>query len=110
MPYLESYVVEPQSINLLRWQDGTMIGKTRLVPDFKERFGAPYYVVHRAHLHSALHQRAMDLNVRVILNSRVDRYAAATGTIVLTNGESHSSDLVIAADGECHTNAPKEKY
>ncbi|KIX97613.1 uncharacterized protein Z520_06391 [Fonsecaea multimorphosa CBS 102226] len=96
--HLAPFIVEPHGINLLRWKDGKLIGKTQLVPDFQYRFGAPYYVIHRAHLHSALHRRAMDLGVDIQINSRVTEYRPETATIVLASGKTYRSDLVVAAD------------
>lgn len=69
--YLEKYVTEPEAISFRRWQTGQAIGLTSLIPDFRALFGAPYYVIHRANFHSALHQRALDLGVTVKLASQL---------------------------------------
>jgi salicylate hydroxylase len=99
-PFWQSNVVEPQAINLRRWQTGDLIGLTNLVP-FRENFGAPYYVVHRAHFHSALYQLALSLGVDVRINSKVTDYDADAPSITLEGGQTESADLVIAADGKC---------
>lgn len=83
-----------------RWENGTPIGYTKLVPDFRENFGASYYVVHRADFHSSLHQRALQLGVNVKVNSRVVSYDVQAPSVTLTTGESFSADLIIAADGQ----------
>lgn len=70
-PYLEPYITEPESIAFRRWQNGKVIGKTKLVPDFVDTFRAPYYVIHRADFHSALFQRALDVGVEIYLGARV---------------------------------------
>ncbi|KAK5674170.1 hypothetical protein LTR17_027815, partial [Elasticomyces elasticus] len=98
-PYLANHVVEPESINFRRWQDGTVIGHTKLIPDFRRSFDAPYLVVHRAHFHEALHDLALKLGVEVILDSTIKRYDAEEPAIDLANGDRHRADLVIAADG-----------
>ncbi|KAJ5402817.1 uncharacterized protein N7487_008713 [Penicillium crustosum] len=98
-PYLKEYVTEPESISFRRWQSGDVIGLTRLIPNFREQFGAPYYVIHRANFHSALHKRALDLGVTVKVASRVVGYNIEGPSIVLGNGETVSADLVVAADG-----------
>lgn len=100
-PYLANHVVEPESINFRRWQDGTVIGHTKLIPDFRRSFDAPYLVVHRAHFHEALHHLALKLGVEVILDSTIKRYDAEEPAIDLANGDRHRADLVIAADGRC---------
>lgn len=70
-PRLEPIAVRPGKIVFRRWQTGEPIGLTRLVPDFERDFGAPYWVVHRAHLHQALYERARELGVEVHVDSRV---------------------------------------
>ncbi|KAJ5403239.1 hypothetical protein N7509_003110 [Penicillium cosmopolitanum] len=73
-PYLEKYVTEPEVISFRRWESGDIIGLTCLMPDFRNIFHAPYYVIHRADFHTALHQRALDLGVSIKLASRVTEY------------------------------------
>lgn len=98
-PYLKEYVTEPECISFRRWQSGGVIGLTRLIPNFQKQFGAPYYVIHRANFHSALHKRALDLGVTVKVASRVVGYNVKGPSIVLVNGETAFADLVVAADG-----------
>lgn len=87
-------------MSLRRWEDGTKIAYTKLVPEFRDNFEAPYYVVHRAHFHNALHQRAVELGVNVIVNSKVDVYDAEAATVRVMDGKFYCGDLVIAADGK----------
>lgn len=63
--------VEPGHIAFRRWQDGSMIGRTALVPEFRSWFGAPYYVVHRAHFLDAMYKLALSYGVEVVVNSQV---------------------------------------
>ncbi|KAJ5577538.1 uncharacterized protein N7459_006502 [Penicillium hispanicum] len=98
-PYLEKYVTEPESVLMRRWEDGKVIGCTRLNPEFREQFDAPYWVIHRAHFHEAMHDLATDLGVVVHLSSRVIAYDAHTPSLTLEDGLHVSADLVVAADG-----------
>ncbi|KAJ9400685.1 hypothetical protein DTO282F9_2253 [Paecilomyces variotii] len=98
-PHLKGQVVEPENITFRRWSNGDKIGFTRLIPDFRENFGAPYYVVHRAHLHAALHECAVDLGVRVQVNSKVVSYDPNAPSVMLEDGSTIYGDLVVAADG-----------
>jgi salicylate hydroxylase len=82
-----------------RWEDGSTIGYTKLVPDFRKNFKAPYYVVHRAHFHDALYQRALELGVEVRLASRVENYDLSKPSLTLRSGEVIFADLIVAADG-----------
>ncbi|KAK4688408.1 hypothetical protein P7C73_g1701, partial [Tremellales sp. Uapishka_1] len=85
-PRLEPLAVEPRSIYFRRWSTGEAIGLTRLVPDFEQAFGSPYWVVHRAHLHEALLDRAKELGAAVHVNSR-------------TRETTYSADLILGCDG-----------
>ncbi|GAD92550.1 hypothetical protein NECHADRAFT_82406 [Paecilomyces variotii No. 5] len=98
-PHLKGQVVEPENITFRRWSNGDRIGFTRLIPDFRENFGAPYYVVHRAHLHTALHECAVEQGVKVLVNSKVVSYDPNRPSVVLEDGRTISADLVVAADG-----------
>lgn len=82
-----------------RWQNGEVLSLTKLRPDFLERFGAPYYVIHRANLQLALHQLALDLGVKVRVNSEVKKYDPEAPRVELHNGTVHDADLIVAADG-----------
>jgi 2-polyprenyl-6-methoxyphenol hydroxylase-like FAD-dependent oxidoreductase len=93
--------VEPDGITFRRWQDGDSIGFTKLVPEFRDTYGAPYYVVHRAHFHEALHQLALKLGITIRLKAKVTEFNESIPSVALTDGTSVTADLVIAADGEC---------
>ncbi|KFZ11099.1 hypothetical protein V501_04900 [Pseudogymnoascus sp. VKM F-4519 (FW-2642)] len=97
--FLEPHVVEPNGMTFRRWEDGSTIGYTKLVPDFRKNFKAPYYVVHRAHFHDALYQRALELGVEVRLASRVENYDLSKPSLTLRSGEVIFADLIVAADG-----------
>ena len=98
-PFIRDYVVEPANINFRRWQSGEIIGLTKLVPDFEEKFSAPYWVTHRAHFLDAMYKLALSLGVDVQTASRVDHFEPGAGRVVLESGSVHDADLVIAADG-----------
>lgn len=99
MQRLAKKVVEPSKINIRRWQNGAVIGVTDLTPEFNAHYETPYYVVHRAHLHTALYEQAVALGVKTRLNSKVARYDAETATINLSDGSIFQGDLIVAADG-----------
>ncbi|KAJ4293248.1 hypothetical protein N0V90_008530 [Kalmusia sp. IMI 367209] len=98
-PYLQGKAIEPEAIRMRRWQDGEVLSITKLRPDFRERFGAPYFVVHRANLQLSMYDLALSLGVEVRVNAGVKSYDAGTPSVVLENGEVHKADLIIAADG-----------
>ncbi|QKX60295.1 uncharacterized protein TRUGW13939_07438 [Talaromyces rugulosus] len=97
--YLKPFATEPEAIVIRRWQNGKVIGNTRLIPDFVDGFNAPYYVVHRADFLSALHKKALDEGIEINLGSKVSDYHPIKGQIILEDGNIHGADLVVAADG-----------
>jgi salicylate hydroxylase len=99
LEHLEESVVKPQGINFRRWENGSIIGHTALGESFQTNFEEPYYVVHRAHFHDALLQRALQLGVKVDLGCRVVQYQESLGSVVLLDGSVVSGDLVVACDG-----------
>ncbi|KAK1985289.1 FAD binding domain-containing protein [Colletotrichum cereale] len=99
MDIMSEQAVRPDGISLRRWEDGKQIGFTDLSEPYVQLCGAPYYVAHRAHLHSALYQRAVDLGVTMHLDSKVSDYNPEIPCATLANGRSFTADLVVAADG-----------
>lgn len=99
-PFLHGNVVEPEGMSFRRWKDGKVIGYTKLVPEFRQHFEGPYYVVHRAHFHEALHKRAVELGVVVHVAAKVAEYDTATSSVTLHDGRMVSGDLIVAADGK----------
>ncbi|PVI02342.1 FAD/NAD(P)-binding domain-containing protein [Periconia macrospinosa] len=97
--YLDGKTAEPEAIRVRRWKDGSVLSITALKSSFREKFGAPYFVVHRAGLQGALFECAKDLGVEIHLGSGVSRYDDESGKVVLENGGVHSADLIVAADG-----------
>lgn len=100
MKFLDGWAAKPESINFRRWENGKVIGHTALGKQFQADFDIPYLVVHRAHFHEALVQRALQLGVDLKLGSKVVQYEEYQGAVVLENGKRIQSDLVVAADGK----------
>ncbi|OAP59252.1 hypothetical protein AYL99_06550 [Fonsecaea erecta] len=98
-PALERRSVKPAALLWRRWEDGSVIGKTKLNPEIEQRFGSPYYVTHRAHLHEVLHDRTVELGVPVYLSKRVQKYDIQNGEVTFVDGQVVKADLIIAADG-----------
>ena len=97
--FLSDQLVEPEGIRFRRWEDGSLIGYTKLVPDFRQHFDGPYYVVHRAHLHDALHRLALEQGVHLRTDSKVTGYDMDVPSVQLSDGLSFTADLIVAADG-----------
>lgn len=99
---LEKVVFRPERGEMRHWQTGkTLI--TRPLGDFSvERFGFPYYHLHRADLHGVLKAalRATEPDA-VRLNAKVDSIEQdSTGVrAATTSGEVHTGDVLIGCDG-----------
>ena len=106
-PFLANKVVEPQDIRFRRWQDGNVIGLTKLIPEFQENFDAPYYVAHRAHFHDALYQLALQLGVDVQIRSKVVAYDPEIPSITTEHGQTFTADLIVCSDGVKSLGRPK---
>lgn len=98
-PFLAGKAVQPGGMTFRRWEDGRAIAFTKLVPDHEERYGAPYWVVHRADFHGAMVECAMRNGVRIEVGCHVVGYEEAVPSVRLADGRSISADLVVAADG-----------
>ncbi|KAI9170555.1 FAD binding domain-containing protein [Paramyrothecium foliicola] len=96
---LDGKAVVPDGIFFRRWENGQCIGFTDLGDNFVKACGAPYYVVHRAHLHSALVRSAQKLGVTLLLDSRVASYDPSRPLLTLADGQTFEGDLIVAADG-----------
>ena len=92
-------------IDMLRLMDavsGEEIIHIPLDAPFRERFGNPYAVIHRADLHGVLLHACRDrANVDLRVNCEVEGYAhdAAGVSVRLAGGERFAADALIGADG-----------
>lgn len=96
---MERQSIRPSGITWRRWQDGRVIGHAKLGSEILQKYGSPYYVTHRAHLHDALYQRTKELKVPVILNHKAKSYDFNNASVTFEDGTVVDADLVIAADG-----------
>ncbi|KAG9919728.1 FAD/NAD(P)-binding domain-containing protein, partial [Aureobasidium melanogenum] len=72
--------------------------------DATKEYGTPFWDFHRADLHKALLDRAVELGASFSINARVvdvryEEDAKDTATVILKSGERLTADLVVGADG-----------
>lgn len=79
-------------------------------PLSEKKFGSPYYVTHRAHLHAMLHEAAVKLSVVTHLNRKTTRYYAEEGKVWFDNGTEIQADVVVAADGNLYQILPSTAF
>ncbi|MFG1717142.1 FAD-dependent monooxygenase [Micromonospora chalcea] len=96
---LRTVAVAPQAIEMRRWDDGTLLQRTQLGSVCGRRFGAPYYVVHRADLHSSLLSLVPPDRVHLGARLTAVTQTADEAYLHLSNGTTVAADLVVGADG-----------
>jgi salicylate hydroxylase len=89
----------PDTVDLLRWDDGSLLHRTSLGPAMEERFGAPQLDLFRPDLQrvmiDAVPAGSLHLGAEVTAVRQDDDRAFVT----LADGTEAGADLVVAADG-----------
>ena len=99
---LEKFASCSFEVSALIYRDGRsgrLIGKHQMVPDYRQRFGAPFVGIHRADLQAVL-SSAVGLD-RIALRKRlVDIHNTGTRAgLRFDDGSTAEADLVVGADG-----------
>ena len=84
--------------------DESLVGKIETGEAFRQRFGNPYAVIHRADVHGALLEGAVETGrVEFFTNTRIEKVeqdeAAQTVTAIDQNGKRWVGQALIGADG-----------
>lgn len=99
---LAPLVCEARGKEIRHWSNGRRWKLFDLGEDCRQRFGAPYWMVHRGDLHRVLLDALRQRSPQALrLHTRVVR-AQNTGTgvrLVLADGTPHQADALLAADG-----------
>lgn len=104
-PRLEAQAVTPDSLRIHSTRAGGEIARMPLGPPIAARFGAPYWVVHRADLQNALAAEVAALpSVSIRLGIAVKRIEAEPGRVVVAieqdgRPDAIEADGVVGADG-----------
>jgi salicylate hydroxylase len=93
--------VLPEATEIRSWRNGRVISRTPLGFTAQQRYGAPYYHVHRGDLLQLLVEEASGLaNVELVLGRRVSTFKQdSTGVSVDLGDEARVFDVLIGADG-----------
>lgn len=95
-------VGRPDAIALRDGASAAVLARLPLGPWARERWGDPYWVMHRADLHGALLARAMQeplVDVRTGWDVATVAEAGDAATVTSTAGEALSAPLLVGADG-----------
>ncbi|KAL4895017.1 hypothetical protein BDV59DRAFT_200274 [Aspergillus ambiguus] len=94
-PLIHAKDVALEHIHVRRWQDGSLLGTMPVNKTYGQQV-----VIHRADLHNALIDKALELpNVELRVNSHVTNVQFDPATVTLASGKVVRGDIVIAADG-----------
>lgn len=96
---LRTTAVTPRAIEIHRWDDGALLKRTPLGEVCRSRFGAPYYTMHRADLHSSLLSLIPPERVHLGAQCVGVTQTAHTARLKLSDGTTVIAALAVGADG-----------
>ena len=102
---LAEVAVRPEGMDVRAGGDGTVLVSAELGAPVEARYGAPWWMVHRADLQAVLAAAVgREPNIRLVLGAAVEAVRREAGAIFVTAGgptgrETHSAAALIGADG-----------
>ncbi|MEV8452483.1 FAD-dependent monooxygenase [Streptomyces sp. NPDC052095] len=98
-PELERSAVRPEALEIRAFHNGALVARQEMGEAWQQRFGAPYYTVHRGDLHRMLASRVPA--GRVHTGRELVRYEETGHGVVLhfADGTDAHADVLIGADG-----------
>lgn len=96
---LRATAVAPEAVEVRRWDDSTVLQRTALGETCRQRFGAPYYTMHRADLHSSLLSLIPPERLHLGAHCVSVTQAEDAAWLKLSDGITVTAGLVIGADG-----------
>ncbi|CAM1506026.1 Fc.00g056670.m01.CDS01 [Cosmosporella sp. VM-42] len=92
-------VVWPQHFAFRRYSTGALLGTTPLHPHLTQKYGFPYWLIHRSDFLFILYEAAREAGVKVRLGCYVTSVDVNVPSVQLATGEILKADLVVGADG-----------
>jgi salicylate hydroxylase len=89
----------PDTVDLLRWDDGSLLHRTTLGPAMEKRFGAPQLDLFRPDLQRVLLEAVPDGSLRLGAQVVAVRQDPGRAYVALADGAEAEGDIVVAADG-----------
>ena len=95
---LKPLSVAPERVDFCDYQSGKVLYSSEWGQAYEDKYGYPYWHLHRADLHQVLHQ---SFNGDVYFNAHISAYQETQDvvTIELADGRRFSGDLLVGADG-----------
>src|SRR5260370_25147923 len=96
---LKENAVRPEFLELRRWDEGTVLGRTVFGDECIRLFGEPYYLVHRADLQRAMLELLPEDRLQLAAACVGVRQVGDAGEVRFADGSSELVDVVVGADG-----------
>nr|POE82293.1 deoxyribonuclease tat-d [Quercus suber] len=100
---LYAFSHEIESASMLSYR-GDVLSSAPLGAHLRQKWAAPYLVVHRVDLHELLYAEAQKAGATIVLgaeaNSITTSIAGEPSVLTFANGTEFSADLIVGADGE----------
>ena len=118
-PFLEDHGFTPDQGGLIHYRTGKALVQPQIGRDYKAKFGAEYYLIHRADLHNGMvgHLQSQNPDAIVLDHTFVGlEQADDVVTVRFSNGAMDTADVVIGADGlrsavrGCLFDTPEPKF
>ncbi|MEV0374549.1 FAD-dependent monooxygenase [Streptomyces sp. NPDC050636] len=98
-PALRSSAVEPMAMEFRRWADSSVISRGLLGAHCEQRYGAPYYALHRADLHQVLVEALPPGTVRLGARCTGVQEGLDGAVLRFADGTEAAADVAVGADG-----------
>ena len=97
--HLRSIAFCPQTWNNREWDTGAVKYELSLGSNFEEKYGAPYFLLHRGDLHAAILSKVNSDSIH--LNKKLRHYELNNEIVqlIFEDGTTHEVDALIGADG-----------
>jgi salicylate hydroxylase len=89
----------PDVVDLLRWDDGSLLHRSSLGPAMEDRFGAPQLDLYRPDLQRVMIEAVPEGSLHLGAKVTAVRQEADRAFVTLEGGTEIAGDLVVAADG-----------
>lgn len=102
MEALKQHIVAPEQVSFRDYKSAKVLHQIKLGNHYQQRFGAPYWHIHRADLHRVLLEELERRQPNAVQYGKIVESAENTQQgvdVSLHGGESMQADLLIAADG-----------
>ena len=96
---LQEHVFYPLAVHFRTAKTGFIVAQRPLGKFSEDRYGAPYYHIHRADLHQVLFDAAIDAEIDIQVAKSCTDVEPKDGTIAFNDGTSARHDVVVGCDG-----------